>query len=215
MTASPSPEPRFARHLVLDNFLQQEVADGMLAAMIAAEARFTPSTIGSAGTGRLDADYRSSLRLPPDASIHSAPLTDAIHAQLGALRDALGVSPFVVCRTETSLVAHRDGDFYKRHVDTRIGVSDDPSVRVVSCVYYLHRTPRDFSGGELAIHPLVGQAAPVLIEPLHNRLAVFPSFVPHEVLPIRSRGGFAMSRFSVNCWLHRATDPARVRGDGA
>lgn len=215
MSATTAPEPRRALHLAIDGFLPQEVADTMLAEMLAAEVQFTPSTIGSSGTGRLDASYRSSQRLPLHSGVNSTPLIDAIHAQLDALCGALGVSPFVMCRSETSLVSHRDGDFYKRHVDTRIGVSDDPSVRVVSCVYYLHRIPRGFSGGELAIYPLVGHAPPVLIEPVHNRLAVFPSFVPHEVLPIRSTGGFAESRFSVNCWVHRATDSARFRGESA
>lgn len=215
MTAAITLEPRRTLHLMLDGFLPQEVADAMLAEVFAAEAHFTPSTIGITGTGRQDPSYRSSLRLPPLCNVNSTPLIDAIHARLDELCSALGLNPFVVCRSETSIVCHRDGDFYKRHMDTRIGVSDDPSVRVISCVYYLHGTPRGFLGGELAIHPLVGQAAPVLIEPLHNRLAVFPSFVPHEVLPIRSGGAFAESRFSVNCWLHRATDLGPARGDSA
>ncbi|OYX49151.1 MAG: hypothetical protein B7Y97_09840 [Sphingomonas sp. 32-66-10] len=215
MSTAPAFEPRRARHLVVDDFLSAEVADAMLAQMITAGPHFAPSRIGNDGTGRLDTDYRSSLRLPKSAGVDKSPLVDAIHARIDAFCADLGLSSFTICRTETSVVSHRDGDFYKRHVDTRIGVSDAPSVRVVSCVYYLHRVPAGFSGGELAIHPLIGNADPILVAPLHNRLAVFPSFVPHEVLPIRAAGGFAESRFSVNCWLHRATDLGPARGDSA
>ena len=74
---------------------------------------------------------------------------------------------------------------------------------MVSAVYYFHRQPRGFSGGQLAIYPIdAGDAA--TIEPMHDRLVVFPSFAPHEVLPVTVPGNaFADARFSINCWLRR------------
>lgn len=204
MTANPAPQLRFARHLVLDDFLSGDAADRMLAQMVAAEPRFAPSEIGGGATARVSSDYRSSMRLPGRGGVELTPLVDAIGARLDAFCSDAGVRSFPVVHRELGIVVHRDGDFYKRHIDTRTGALDEPSVRVVSCVYYLHRNPRGFSGGELAIYPLIGDAEPVLIEPRHNRLVVFPSFIPHEVLPTRSAGGFADSRFSVNCWLHKA-----------
>lgn len=215
MTAAIAPRTLRSRHLVLDDFLSPEAADAMLAQMIAAEPNFAPSEIGGAKTARVNSDYRSSLRLPGRVGVDLTPLTDAIGAQLDTLCVGVGLRAFPVIRRELSIVAHRDGDFYKPHIDTQTGASDDRSIRVVSCVYYLHGAQRGFAGGELAIHPITGGAEPMLIEPLHNRLVIFPSFIPHEVLPTRSTGRFADSRFSVNCWLHRARRPGPDTGDCA
>jgi Rps23 Pro-64 3,4-dihydroxylase Tpa1-like proline 4-hydroxylase len=200
---------------VLDDFLPQQAAETMLAQILAAEPAFTPSEIGRGATSRVNSDYRSSLRLPGRVGVDLTSLVDAIGARLDAVCTGAGVRTFPVAHHELSIVAHRDGDFYKPHIDTRTGATDGRSIRVVSCVYYLHRPQRGFSGGELAIHPIMGGGEPILIEPRHNRLAIFPSFIPHEVLPTRSSGSFADSRFSVNCWLHQARRPGPVTGDCA
>lgn len=213
MTDTNALESPRALHLVLDDFLSREAVEAMLAQMLAAEPHFTASQIGSGEMGRVDSSFRSSQWLPGRVGVDLTPLTDAIGVRVEELCAAAGVAPFPVSHRELSIVSHRDGDFYKRHIDTRTGVSDDGSVRVVSCVYYLHRAPRGFSGGALAIHSIIGDGEPVVVEPLHNRLVVFPSFIPHEVLPTRSSGGFADSRFSVNCWLRRAKSPGPARGD--
>ncbi len=215
MTVAIAPHMLRSHHLVLDDFLPQETADAMLAQMIAAEPEFVPSEIGSGDKRRVNMGYRSSQRLPGQAGVDLVPFNEAIGVRLDAIFTGVGVRPFRVAQRELSVVAHRDGDFYKPHIDTRTGASDDGSVRVVSCVYYLHRVPRAFSGGELAMHPIAGGAEPMLIEPLHNRLVIFPSFIPHEVLETRAAEDFADSRFSVNCWLRRARQPDSVRGDGA
>ncbi len=215
MTAANASRTLRSPHLVIDDFLSREAADTMLAQMIAAEAHFVPSVIGDDDMRRVDEGYRSSRRLSGRCGVDLKPLAEAIDARLDAFCAGVGINPFSVVRRELSVVAHGDGDFYKPHIDTRTGASDDGSVRVVSCVYYLHRAPRAFSGGELAIHPIAGDAPPVLIEPVHNRLVIFPSFIPHEVLATRASDAFADCRFSVNCWLRRARRPDSVSGDGA
>ena len=215
MTAAKASRTLRSPYLVVDDFLSREAADTMLAQMIAAEPDFVPSVIGNDDMRRVDESYRSSRRLSGRRGVDLTPLADAIDARLDAFCAGVGIHPFFVARRELSVVAHGNGDFYKPHIDTRTGASDDGSVRVVSCVYYLHRAPRAFSGGELAIHSIAGDAEPVLIEPAHNRLVIFPSFIPHEVLVTRASDAFADSRFSVNCWLRRATDPGPSRGDRA
>lgn len=215
MTVANAPRTLRSPHLVIDDFLPRDVAEAMLAQMIAAEASFVPSVIGNDAMRRVDENYRSSRRLSERSGVDLTPLAEAIDARLAAFCAGIGIHPFPVVRRELSVVAHGDGDFYKPHIDTRTGASDDGSVRVVSCVYYLHRAPRGFSGGELAIHQISGSGEPMLIEPVHNRLVVFPSFIPHEVMPTRSAGSFAESRLSVNCWLRRAKSPGPFRGDCA
>jgi Rps23 Pro-64 3,4-dihydroxylase Tpa1-like proline 4-hydroxylase len=192
--------------LVIDGFLGEVAADSLLAQIIASEANFAPSTVRTAEAAAQDAGFRSSLRLPGRVGVELDAFKSAVLARFEEFCAGTGVAEFPVFHTECSVVAHRAGDFYKRHIDTRTG---DPAtlghhVRVLSCVYYLNRRPQAFSGGELAFYPL-GNAEPVIVTPQHDRLAVFPAFVPHEVLPITSPSSqFADARFSINCWLHRA-----------
>ena len=43
------------------------------------------------------------------------------------------------------------------------------------------------------------------ISPDNNSLLAFPSFSPHEVLPVIAPGvEFEDWRFAVNCWIHKA-----------
>jgi Rps23 Pro-64 3,4-dihydroxylase Tpa1-like proline 4-hydroxylase len=195
-----------ARHQVIDDFLDAGDADRLLDQMLAREASFTPSEVTVGKDGTLAPAFRSSLRLPGRVGVDLTGFTAAVHARFEALCAATGLTPFPIDHTERSIVAHRQGDFYRRHVDT--GAAHRGHVRILSSVYYLHRRPVGFSGGELALYPFAGDGDPTLVAPLHNRLVVFPAFVPHEVLPTTCPGGFADSRFSINCWLHRAVGPA-------
>lgn len=190
------------RHLVIDDFLPDQEATGLLEQMLAAQLNFTPSTVTESGEAKQDNAFRSSLRLPGRVGVNLDGLRTAVHAGFAELCDALGLQPFDIDHTECSIVAHGEGDFYKRHIDT--GTPSRGHVRVISCVYYLHGQPKNFGGGELTIYPVAGDGEPTIIEPIHNRLAIFPSFVPHEVLPTSGTGKFEDSRFSVNVWLHKA-----------
>ena len=117
----------------------------------------------------------------------------------------LGIPEFEISHLEYELVAHRDGSFFRRHIDTatQSARENTKSDRVVTAVYYFHDMPKQFTGGELALAPL-GPGAPKLIEPANNRLVAFPSFVPHEVLPVACPvNDFSNARFAVNIWLRR------------
>ena len=113
----------------------------------------------------------------------------------------LRLTPFEVSKVELELVAHGDGAFYKRHIDTATA-RDAAHLRVLSGVYYLHREPRAFSGGALRLYAIGNNARFVDIEPVCNALLVFPAWAPHEVLPVSVPSGrFADARFAINCWL--------------
>ncbi len=198
------------RYLVIDGFLGEEAADTLLAQMLAGAGNFTPSLVWRGDRFAENHDVRSSLRLPGRVGVDLEGFTAAMVARADELREAIGMPPFAIFHAERSVVAHGDGDYYRPHIDTltQPGGGAPDSVRMMSCVYYLNAQPPGFTGGELALHRLGGPAASepaAVIEPRHDRLAVFPSFVPHEVLPIACPSGrFEDSRFSVNCWLHRA-----------
>ena len=194
---------------IVDSFLPQQIAAQLLDEMIAAAPLFTPSLVGGPDKGADSPGIRSSLRLPGRVGVDLTVFREAIAANSSRLCVAIGIQPFPVYHTECSIVAHGDRHFYRTHIDTRTGQREGRSshVRVVSCVYYLHREPKAFFGGALKMHGLGERhstPSSASIEPMHNRLVAFPSFIPHEVEDITCPSkDFDDSRFSINCWLHR------------
>jgi hypothetical protein len=87
--------------------------------------------------------------------------------------------------------------------------------RVISAVYYFHRLPKSFSGGVLRIHPIGGEPASFVdIEPANDKLIFFPSWVPHEVMPVVCPSGrFEDSRFALNCWVYAEELPRSFYDD--
>lgn len=116
----------------------------------------------------------------------------------------LGTTQFEPRRFEIEMVAHGDGAFYTEHHDRH--PQSPLSSRLVSAVYYFHRLPKSFAGGALRIYPIAGSkrsTAFVEIEPTNDTLVFFPSWFPHEVLPVHCPSRrFQDSRFAINCWIH-------------
>ncbi|OYY68990.1 2OG-Fe(II) oxygenase [Sphingomonas sp. 28-63-12] len=218
MTAPLSVLDRVGPFVVRDDVLPDAEARALLDWALDHQAFFAESRVH-------DGYYRPKIR-------HSRQLRDCDFTDwrqrlkhhfkplVASLITDLGVTPFVVAHTELDLACHNDGDFYRRHIDMRTGPVDRQRRRVLSLVYYFNRVPAAFSGGALRLHaanrPLPdanGQNVPgsTDIAPLHNRLVAFPSWMPHEVLPVACPSGqFTDSRFSINCWFY-ATMPSASR----
>jgi hypothetical protein len=110
-----------------------------------------------------------------------------------------------------TLAVHNDGDFYGPHQD-RGSVSSD---RLITFVYYLHRTPRPFTGGQLRIFDgrTPGGAAETPTsdglhtwrdwEPDHDTIVFFDPSAYHEVRPVdcpsHDQGD---SRFTITGWFY-------------
>ena len=113
--------------------------------------------------------------------------------------------PFEPSRFEFEMAAHGDGAFCKRRRYNFIG-NNSKLHRRIGAVYYFHRTPKVFSGGALRIYSFevtADRGTFVDIEPTNNTLVFFPSWFPHEVLPVVCPSGrFEDSRFAINCWVH-------------
>lgn len=191
---------------VIDDFLGPDRAAALRDFAIAGEDRFQPSLINSNGKANVTKrTLRSSLSYVGDTSEACAPLVAAIDDHADRIFAETGTAPFMAANGELELVAHRDGHLFGLHIDTAIDKSRlrETTDRVVSLVYYLHREPKRFSGGNLIIHGL-DQVKRRVIEPRHDRLVAFASLAPHEVEPISVPGnGFADARFSVVCWMRR------------
>ena len=169
-------------------------------------SRFEPSLVG--GKSAYDNTYRESLCLPNMLALEPE-LRSVLLARAGELASMLGVQKFVPNCVELELVAHGDGAYFRRHIDTFTGAKrDDQSERTLSAVYYFHAEPKQFSGGLLCLYPLAPSrlTLPPKIEitPQRDMLVVFPSWIPHEVThvscPSRS---IANARLSINVWLRR------------
>ena len=148
-----------------------------------------------ASTGGRDG-YRSAqlLYTPVD---EAAVILTWLSANLNDICAALGMPLFEPRRTEMQITIHTDGDFYRVHRDDQ---GDDVAARTLSYLYYLHRTPKAFEGGELILY---GDER-VELEAIHNSLVVFPSHIEHEVLPVRVPSHeLTDARFTVNGWLWR------------
>jgi Rps23 Pro-64 3,4-dihydroxylase Tpa1-like proline 4-hydroxylase len=81
-------------------------------------------------------------------------------------------------------------------------------------VYYFSEKPRRFQGGELRLHgfpdPFRKTPGPVVdVVPEPDKLVIFPSWLEHEVLPVRVPSkAWRDCRFSINCWIHRVAAQA-------
>lgn len=171
---------------------------------------FAVSGVGRGENKRVDLTLRRSMRLKQLGDLQGE-LQARVRDTLPAMFRQLGTTSFEPSKLELEMVAHGDGAFYARHRDTNV-FSDAVGAafgnrRIISAVYYFHRIPKCFSGGVLRIYGFAGQkqaAAFVDVEPENDTLVFFPSWFPHEVLPVISPSGrFEDSRFAINCWVRR------------
>jgi SM-20-related protein len=111
------------------------------------------------------------------------------------------------------LSAHGDGDVLGPHHDN--GYPDgDVDRRELTFVYYFHRRPKRFEGGQLRLYDwqriggaLVPASSFADVEPADNTMVFFPSRTRHELLPVSSPSGqFADRRYAVSGFVRR---PAR------
>jgi SM-20-related protein len=201
-------------HRLIRDFLPASLAEALLAWAVENEAIFKPTTVGSRSGKRVDPQIRVSISVRKFGPLKEE-LSRRILAVAPDLICDLRVNPLEIADTELELVAHNDGAFYGRHIDTFTGSgSDGGSHRFVSAVYYIHQRPKPFSGGALRLHRFGaagGDGDFLDIEPEHNLLAVFPSWAAHEVRPISCPSkAFAHSRFAVNIWILSPSTPPAV-----
>ena len=168
--------------------------------------RFKESNVGHGDTSRIDPTRRRSQKLKDFGDL-AGEIEVKIQELLPVMFERLGSTPFAASKFELELVAHNDGAFYVRHKDTFTKTDGISSHRIISGVYYFHTQPKSFVGGVLRLHSLAATGEPgtfVDIEPDNDTLVFFPSWFPHEVLPVACPSGrFEDSRFAINCWVHR------------
>jgi SM-20-related protein len=197
-------------HGRISNWLGPETLARLLDFACMRRDSFFPSGVGREEKARVDLNVRRSARVK-DLGDLKGELRTRVRAVLPTMFQGIGTEAFEPRKLEVEIVAHGDGAFFKEHRDTfQYGEKEDEkfvACRAISAVYYFHRVPKSFSGGVLRIYPLIGRDksnAFVEIEPTNDTLVFFPSWFPHEVLPVSCPSGrFEDSRFAINFWIHR------------
>lgn len=156
------------------------------------------------------ADYRTDpdTRRSRSATVRVPSLEQAVLRVLPVVQELIEVEVDPDVDLDYHFTAHNDGDFYRPHTDAGPGWL---SARTLTFVYYLHRTPRPFTGGCLRIFDtqvVGGHARDAAtfrdIEPAHDSIVFFPASARHEVRPVSCPSRtYADSRFAFNGWLHQ------------
>ena len=223
-SALPPAAPEVARPMPFvrkAGFLPPQRCSALLALALANWRRFAPakviieqdpkktdSVLGRRGSGEAEAvehtvdPSRRKAQIVDHRIIErevrpwfEAPLRDAFADALPRLRMREPSGSWV----ELAMTAYLPGGFFAKHQD-----DGRYTTRMVSFVYYFHRQPKRFAGGELLLCDGDGTGAFTLIEPQHNSIVFFPASSLHQVAPVYGDlEDFGDARFAIHGWLHR------------
>jgi len=198
-----------AQSVVLDEFVAPQELDEFTRFVQEHEADFSASEVVSpnADGGIVNYEHRRS-RVLMDLAQHQDIMLERIKAVLPQVLDKLGMEEFSIAGVEAQVTASNDGDFFHFHSDNG---SDRVASRYLTFVYFFHREPRQFEGGELRIHDArlqhgayVSAGSYQTIIPQQNQIVFFPCELLHEITPVNCASRhFANSRFTLNGWLRR------------
>ena len=141
-------------YLVIDGFLEQGTVAGLLEFALGHEHSFEPTKVGRAGPEAIKPEVRISLGMR-DLGPFKPILKSKVLALIPDLVAKLKTTPVNTPQLELQLVAHGDGAFYKRHIDTHtVAIATHP---VLSGVHYFYshpgRSPAAHGFTPLAIRP--------------------------------------------------------------
>jgi Rps23 Pro-64 3,4-dihydroxylase Tpa1-like proline 4-hydroxylase len=208
---SAAERPTFlpAQWVVLDEFLVPQELEELIRFTLEREADFSASEVvsPSADGGIVNYEHRRS-RVLMDLAHHRDVILARIKAVLPQVLGTLGMAEFVISEVETQVTASNHGDFFHFHSDNGSG---RVASRCLTFVYFFHREPRQFEGGELRIHDArleegtyVSQGSYQTIAPQQNQIVFFPCELLHEITAVNCASRrFADSRFTLNGWLRR------------
>jgi SM-20-related protein len=198
-----------AKCVGLDEFLAPQEIEELIRFTLEREANFQTSAVVNsvADGGIIDSDHRRS-RVLMDLEKHGDLMLERIRTALPEVLQRLGMDDFAVGEAEVQITASSDGDFFRFHNDNG---NEKVDTRQLTFVYFFHREPRQFEGGELRIHDArlegdayVSEGSYQTIVPQQNRIVFFPCELMHEVTTVSCPSrNFADNRFTLNGWLRQ------------
>lgn len=193
--------------VVLDEFLSPNELQELTRFTLEHEEDFCTSEVvaHASGEGVVNQECRRS-RVFMDLGKQREVILSRVQSALPLVLSRLGMEEFAVADAEAQITASNDGDFFRGHSD-----DGDPTTasRELTFVYFFHREPRQFSGGELRIYDCqnaqqIGTASYETIVPQQNQIVFFPCCALHEITPVKCPSKlFADSRFTLNGWLRK------------
>ena len=209
VAAAERPEVLRANCVVLDEFLAPPELEELTRFTFEHETDFQASEVYSASAekGVISSDFRRS-RVLMDLGKQQEMILERVKSVLPEVLEKLGMEDFSVAGTEVQITASNDGDFFHMHDDNG---SEGVSARHLTFVYFFHREPRPFEGGELRIHDTrledgryVSDGTYQTIVPQQNQIVFFPCELQHEITAVKCTSQqFTDSRFTLNGWLRR------------
>ncbi len=195
--------------VIFEEFLVPAEVEMLMRYSLEHEADFRVSEVLSPGVkgGTIDHEHRRSRVLSePGEEINA--LVERAQACLPRVLPKLGLTSFPLDHVEAQITASNHGDFFRWHSDN---AQAEIASREVTFVYFFHREPKRFHGGELRIYDSLachGAFLPTVnyrgIVPRQNQMVFFRSSLAHEITPVECpSGAFGDSRFTVNGWFHR------------
>jgi len=181
-----------AQCVVLDEFLAPQEMEQLIRYTQEHEAQFTTSEVisPSGEPGVTDYSHRRSrvlLELGPLEEV----ILNRIRGVLPRVLQQLGMEEFPVSHTEAQITASNDGDFFRAHCDD---AQEMIASRRLTFVYFFHREPSQFEGGELRLHGSKKTGAHPLsigsyqaVVPQQNQIVFFPCSTLHEITPVQCR----------------------------
>jgi SM-20-related protein len=197
-------------HVLIPDFMTAPELEKVLAFTMAHADAFQSAGVHDApNRGFAPADYRirsSRVLDGPANGVLAAMIMPKLQELIPTLWPQLGIAPLPLNAMECQVTAHGDGDFFATHTDNG---TPEIAHRQISYVYYFHREPKQFSGGHLSLYHTLFQNGYGMcgrraadIDPPRNGLMVFPTFIFHEVTPIRCASrAFTDQRLTLNGWL--------------
>jgi hypothetical protein len=194
----PAPFVRF------EKFLLRPERDLVLELALQHQGDLEVAKVGE-GVGDYKPQRRSSLILSRKVDKLVPWFLPRVKAVLPAVLRRLQIAPFPIREIELQMTVHRRGGHYKVHQDGGKGIY---TTRRVTYVYYFHRLPKRFTGGDLLlydtdVHDAGYAAAFTRLEAVDNSIVFFPSDYFHQVTAVHCESfEFGDSRFTLNGWFH-------------
>lgn len=202
-------ERLLANCVILDEFLSPQELQELMRFALEHEADFHASEVYSPSVqnGVINDEYRRS-RVLMDLGEQQDRIVARIKSVLPQVLEKFGMEEFTIADVEAQITASNDGDFFHLHDDNG---SEGVSSRHLTFVFFFHREPRPFEGGELRIHDAhlhegryVTDGTYQTIVPGQNQIVFFPCELQHEITAVKCPSQlFADSRFTLNGWLRR------------
>ena len=201
----------------MTNFLGAGECDRLLALGLAARERAHPARVGEPSSPRVDPEVRITLQVTDRATMAEARsrIVPKVRSLVPEVLARLRMDGIGRCAIQLSMRVYLTGGFYRPHFDA----SRTHGARVLSFVYFIHRQPPRFSGGDLLLHDTDADTGDgscgdfSRIVPLRDSIVFFPSVCWHQVTPVQCEtDDFGDGRWALNGHvLRRDRDEA---GDG-